>query len=300
MAYELGVGFVLVRKAGKLPADKISIEYELEYGTDSLEIHTDAIEPGQKVLIVDDLLATGGTMAAAAQLVERLVHFASRRAMAIEGLGPAAAALLWEKGLVEDLGDLYGLTREQLAILPRFKDRSIDNLLGAIAESKQQPLHRLLFGLGIRFVGERASRILAGQFLQLDRVAAAGKEELLAVPEIGPKIAAAVTAYFNNPSSHKLIEKFRRHGVNFTEPRSGRGGLPLEGEVFVFTGGLAGFTREEARRQVEERGGRVSSAVSRKTAYLVAGRDPGSKLKRAEELGLPILNEKEFVELLDG
>ncbi|NMA92181.1 MAG: NAD-dependent DNA ligase LigA [Firmicutes bacterium] len=235
-----------------------------------------------------------------AQLVERLVHFASRRAMAIEGLGPAAAALLWEKGLVEDLGDLYGLTREQLAILPRFKDRSIDNLLGAIAESKQQPLHRLLFGLGIRFVGERASRILAGQFLQLDRVAAAGKEELLAVPEIGPKIAAAVTAYFNNPSSHKLIEKFRRHGVNFTEPRSGRGGLPLEGEVFVFTGGLAGFTREEARRQVEERGGRVSSAVSRKTAYLVAGRDPGSKLKRAEELGLPILNEKEFVELLDG
>ena len=220
-----------------------------------------------------------------AQLVERLSStLPPGGPMAIEA-GTAAAALLWEKGLVEDLGDLYGLTREQLAILPRFKDRSIDNLLGAIAESKQQPLHRLLFGLGIRFVGERASRILAGQFLQLDRVAAAGKEELLAVPEIGPKIAAAVTAYFNNPSSHKLIEKFRRHGVNFTEPRSGRGGLPLEGEVFVFTGGLAGFTREEARRQVEEREEGSSGGKPEEPAYLVAGRIREASLREPRSWG---------------
>ncbi len=235
-----------------------------------------------------------------AQVVERLVHFASRRAMDIEGLGPAVAELLWEAGLIEDAADIYALTAEQLKGLPRiFKDKSVTNLLAAIGKSKQQPLHRLLFGLGVRFVGERASRLLAERLLHLEKIAGATPEELLAIPEIGPKIAAAVTAYFRNDSTHRLMEKLCRHGVNFTEPLPDkRDRASFKGKTFVFTGSLSRFTREKARRLVEERGGKVSSTVSKQTAYLVAGRDPGSKLNKATGLNLTILSEQEFIELL--
>ncbi len=233
-----------------------------------------------------------------AQVVERLVHFASRRAMDIEGLGPAVAALLWEARLIDDPADIYALTPEQLQTLPGFADKSIANLLSAIEKSKQQPLHRLLFGLGIRFVGERASRLLAERFLHLEKIAGAAEEELLTVPEIGAKIAATVTAYFSDDFGRRLIEKFSRHGINFTEPVAGEKDLSLEGKIFVFTGTLDRFTREEARQQVEGQGGKVTNSLGRQTDYLVAGRDPGSKLNRAAGLGTTILSEQQFIELL--
>ncbi|HHX86559.1 MAG TPA: NAD-dependent DNA ligase LigA, partial [Firmicutes bacterium] len=224
--------------------------------------------------------------------------FASRRAMDIEGLGPAVAGVLWEAGLIDDLADIYSLTNDKLKALPRFAEKSAANLQAAIENSKQQPLHRLLFGLGIRFVGERASRLLAERFLHLEKIAGATTEELLSVPEIGPKIAAAVTAYFSADSSRRLIEKLHRYGLNFTEPSSGEQNLSLQDQTFVFTGSLNRFTREEARRLVEERGGRVASSISKNTTYLVAGRDPGSKLNKAAGLNLTILHEQEFLELL--
>ncbi len=237
-----------------------------------------------------------------AQLVERIVHFASRRAMDIEGLGPAAAELLWKEKLVHDLADLYYLNAEQLEPLERMAEKSAANLIAAIEKSKGNPLRRLLFGFGIRFVGEKASRLLAERFHTLEKLRGAGMEELTAVPEIGPRIAGAVTGFFQTPGTGLLLERLERAGVNFREPDVGGGGAAvhklLEGKMFVFSGALERFTRDEAGEAIAERGGRVSSAVSRKTDYLVAGDEPGGKLSRARELGVAVIDETAFIELL--
>ncbi|MEW5783821.1 MAG: NAD-dependent DNA ligase LigA [Bacillota bacterium] len=234
-----------------------------------------------------------------AQVVERLVHFASRRAMDIEGLGPAVAELLYKEGLVRDTADLYSLQAAQLEPLERLAEKSAENLVAAVQKSKGNPLRRLLFGLGIRFVGERASRLLAEHFGNLDRLREAGVDDLTAVPEIGPKIAAAVVEFFRAAETGRLLEKLRRAGVNLTEPVSEiAGSRPLAGKTFVFSGGLHEFTRDQAGALVEERGGKVSSAVSVKTSYLVAGDDPGSKLQRAQELGVEVLDEAAFRALI--
>lgn len=236
-----------------------------------------------------------------AQLVERLVHFASRRAMDIEGLGPAVAELLWREGLAGDLADLYDLEASQLSPLDRLAEKSAANLVDAIEKSKSNPLHRLLFGFGIRFVGEKASRLLAEHFQSMARLQQASAEELTAVPEIGPKIAGAVIGFFQAPGTDRLLEKLARAGVNFTEPvaeGAAAGERTLEGKTFVFSGALERFTRDEAAGLVTERGGKVTSAVSRKTTYLVAGDEPGSKLARARELGVNVIDESVFLELL--
>ncbi len=240
-----------------------------------------------------------------AQLVERIVHFASRRAMNIEGLGPAMAELLWEKGLVRDLADLYYL--EPSSILePEIKgvgEKTVFKLKAAIEESKKRPLHCLLFGFGIRFVGERAAGLLAEHFRTLEGLRRASLEQLTAVPEIGPKIAEAMLRFFEAPETASLLEKFAWAGVNLSEPAAAgadAGARPLEGKTFVFSGALEGFTRSEAGALVEERGGRVSSSVSRKTDYLVAGDEPGSKLARARKLGVAVIDQLAFQELLKG
>ncbi len=233
-----------------------------------------------------------------AQLVEKLVHFASRRAMDIEGIGPAVAEMVYNSGLVSDVGDLYYLTAEQLAEMPRMAEKSADNLVSAIAASKENPLRRLLFGLGIRFVGEKAARLLAGRFETMDQLREAKEEELTAVDEIGPKIGEAVRQYFATPETGPVLDKLKRAGVNFTEPKVETASTDLEGKTFVFSGALENYTRDEAKALVEERGGRAGSSISKKTDYLVAGDDPGSKLDKARNLGVKIINESEFRELL--
>lgn len=236
-----------------------------------------------------------------AQMVERIVHFASRRAMDIEGLGPAVAELLWREGLVRELADLYYLDAGQLEPLERMAEKSAANLTAAIEKSKGNPLHRLLFGFGIRFVGEKASRLLAGRFLTLEGLRAAGPAELTAVPEIGPRIAGAVAGFFAAPGTERLLERLERAGVNFSEPHAGGAGdpeRPLEGKTFVFSGALEQLTRGEAGDAVAALGGKVASAVSRKTDYLVAGDAPGGKLTRARELGVRVIDESAFVDLL--
>jgi len=233
-----------------------------------------------------------------AQLVEKLVHFASRRAMDIEGMGPAMAEMVYNSGLVRDVGDLYYLAAAQLSEMPRMAEKSAENLVRAIAKSKENPLRRLLFGLGIRFVGEKAARLLAERFGNLDRLRKAREEDLVKIEEIGPKIGEAVVQFFHTPETSPVLEKLREAGVNFKEPEVVSTSDLLAGKTFVFSGSLDRYTRDEAAAAVEEKGGRVSSSISRKTDYLVAGEDPGSKLEKAQQLGVNVIDENEFSELL--
>ncbi len=233
-----------------------------------------------------------------AQLVEKLVHFASRRAMDIEGMGPAMAEMVYKSGLVRDVGDLYYLTAAQLIEMPRMAEKSAENLVRAIVNSKDNPLRRLLFGLGVRFVGEKAARLLAERFGNLDYLRAAKEEDLVKIEEIGPKIGEAVLRFFNTPETSPVIEKLRKAGVNLKEPGIEAISDVLAGKTFVFSGSLSRYTRDEAAAAVEEKGGRISSSISKKTDYLVAGEDPGSKLEKAQQLGVNVIDENEFKDLI--
>ncbi len=237
-----------------------------------------------------------------AQVVERIIHFASRSAMDIAGLGEALAAQLYETGLVRDVGDLYSLRKSDLVNLERMGEKSAENLLAALEKSKENPLHRLLFGLSIRFVGERVARIIAAHFNHLQAVAAASCEELLLLEEIGPKIAASVTEFFKQPETGAVLRKLEEAGVNFFEHRpevAGEEGESLRDRVFVLTGTLQNFTRAEIKEIIEAKGGRVAGSVSRNTDYLLSGDNPGSKLQKAEEWGVKVITESEFQKMAD-
>lgn len=232
-----------------------------------------------------------------AQAMERLVHFASRGAMDIEHLGERTAAALLDLGLVEDVGDLFRLDAKDLAKLPGFKDRSIENLLAAIAAAKDRPIDRLLLGLGIRHVGADAARRLADAFGSIEAIAHASEEELLAVEGIGPVIAAAAREHFARADAKKLLAKLKRHGVQLTEERKAASG-PLSGKTFVLTGALATMTREEAKARIRAAGGRTAESVSAKCDYVVAGDKAGSKLDRAGKLGVPVIDEEALRRML--
>ena len=258
-----------------------------------------------------------------ARLKAGLKQFASRRAMRIEGLGEALIdqliserTLKDKKGetlvdaqgepmklppLVKDFADLYHLEekRDELIALERFGEKSADNLLQQIAESRNNDLARLIYGLGIRHVGERTAQILAGEFASLDEVMNASEERLASVFEIGPVVAAAIAEWFREARNREVIERLKEAGVN-TERKQQRTSTNrhLEGKQFVLTGRLSRFTRDEAKQMIEQHGGRVTSAVTKKTDFLVAGEDPGSKLDRANELGVNILDEQALVDLL--
>jgi DNA ligase (NAD+) len=237
---------------------------------------------------------TGG-LACPAQVLEGIIHFASRGAMDIQGLGPAIVAQLLEAGLIHDAADLYYLKKEDLLPLERFAEQSAANLLAAIAASKEQPLERLLFALGIRHVGERAARVLAGHFGTLERLAAAPVEELTALPDIGPRIAESIREFFAEPRNLAVLEKLKKAGVRMqAEAREAEApdkpAGPLAGKTFVITGTLPGITRQEAEELITSAGGRVSGSVSKKTDYVVAGEKPGSKYDRARELEVPVID----------
>lgn len=234
-----------------------------------------------------------------ARLFESILHFASRGAMDIEGLGPATIRELMDKGYVRSVEDIYYLEEEQLYNLTGFKDKAVSNLMNAIRESKERPLSRLLFALGIRHVGSHLAEVLARRYLRMEELARAGEEELLTIAEVGPTVAESVRAFFEEPRNLELIRRLRQAGVNMEE-KVEEGPRHLEGLTFVLTGALSSMTREEAREAIEARGGRVSSGVSRKTDYVVAGTDPGSKYEKARELGVRIIVEEEFLSLLEG
>ncbi|MGH9002686.1 MAG: NAD-dependent DNA ligase LigA, partial [Acidimicrobiia bacterium] len=242
-----------------------------------------------------------------AQRVQRLYHFASRGAMDIEGLGEKLATALCEQDLVTDVADIYSLSRDTFLAMERFADKSADNLLSAIEASKSRPLAKLLVGLGVRHVGPTAAVALAADLGHMDAIAAASVEELVAVEGIGPIIAESVQRFFAAERNRQVVDKLRAAGVNLEGPKraaraegEGGGELPLAGLTFVLTGTLAGMTRDEAQAAIEAAGGKVSGSVSKKTAYVVAGDGPGSKLDKARTLGVPVLDEDGLRALLEG
>ena len=236
-----------------------------------------------------------------AQVKRSIEHFASRGAMDIEGLGPALVEQLVERGLVEDYGDLYGLAAAELSGLDRMGEKSAANLVAALEASKRRPFARVLFALGIRHVGARVAQILAEHFRSMDAIMKASEEELASVEEVGPVIAASVRAFLSSPRNRRVLEKLRRAGVTM---RGGRAPTArrtrLAGKTVVLTGALATMTREEAKEAVSAAGGRVVSSVSSKTDLVVVGRDPGSKYRKAKELGIATIDEEEFRKLLGG
>lgn len=238
-------------------------------------------------------------IACPAQTFRQILHFASRDAMNIEGLGEALVQALLDEGLIRDAADLYTLRKEQLVQLERMGPKSAENLLNAIERSKQNPLHRLIFALGIRNVGERAARVLAERFGSIDALARATEEELTAIEGIGPTIAQNVVAYFQSPRNQELLAKLRAAGVRMAEepkPQEAEGPKPLAGMTVVVTGTLQSWSRKEIEELIERLGGRAAGSVSRKTSFVLVGESPGSKLEKARELGVPILTEQEFKE----
>ena len=232
-----------------------------------------------------------------AQILGRVVHFASRGGMDIEHLGEKTAALLIEKGFVSDPADVYFLTADDLAQLPGFKELSIRNLLEAIAQAKDRPLSRLIYALGIRHVGGTVAERLALAFPSLDALSKASAEEIAAVPGVGPVIGNSVHEFFRRPATKELIAKLKRAGVNLAGPTAERKG-PLSGQSFVITGTLASMSRSEAEERLKSLGATVQSSVSKNTDALVVGEKPGSKLDKAKKLGTRLLDEKAFLDLL--
>jgi DNA ligase (NAD+) len=235
-----------------------------------------------------------------AQLKESLLHFGSRGAMDIEHLGEAVVEQVVERGLVHDFADLYRLTVAQVAKLDRLAEKSAANLVNAIAGSRTRGLARVLYALGIRFVGERAARLLADHFGSIDRVASATTEEISEIHGIGPRIAESVRLFFDQPANQKAVEHLREVGVVLEEAARPDGPKPLAGKTFVLTGALGGMSRDEAKTRIARLGGRVSSSVSRKTDYVVAGAEAGGKLDDARRLGVAILDEAAFLDLTEA
>ncbi|MCL4523639.1 MAG: NAD-dependent DNA ligase LigA, partial [Acidobacteria bacterium] len=236
--------------------------------------------------------------ACSAKRKESLLHFAGRHAMNIDGLGEKIVDQLVDSGMVKDVADLYHLKLEPLAELERMAEKSAQNLLDEIEASKKLSLSRLIYALGIRFVGERTGQLLAEHFGSLDALKDASEEQLIEVPEVGPKVAASIAEFFSESANKKLVKRLVEAGLNVKEERKAPKSTRLAGKTFVFTGELSEYSREQAGELVTSHGGKVTSSVSKKTDYVVVGTEPGSKYDKAKSLGVAILDEAAFEKLL--
>ena len=236
-------------------------------------------------------------LACPAQVKERLVHFAGRAAMDIEGLGPAVVELLVDDGLVANPADLYDLKAESITKLKKSGGKWAENLIEGIRKSKERPLHRLLNGLGIRNVGSHTAEVLASHFKSLDRLKEAPLEGLKAVDEVGEIVAKSICDFFDTKENQRLVQRLEEHGLTLNAEQTAAGPRPLEGKTVVVTGTLANYSRESIKERIKELGGRASSSVSSKTDYVLAGGDPGSKVAKAQKLGVAVISEDEFEKL---
>ena len=291
---------VLVRKAGEIIPEVLSVEMEKRpEGAEPYRFPQSCPVCGAPVEREEDgahIRCTGAECPA--QLLRNLAHFASRDAMDIDGLGIAVVENLVSAGLVKTPGDLYFLDAGKVAELDRMGKRSAQKLLEAIERSKSQDLSRLLFAFGIRQVGQKAGKVLAARFRTLEALQSATLEELTGVDDIGAVTAQSLLDWFASPQSQHLIARLREAGVNMEAEEQG-GDQRFAGMTFVLTGSLERFTRDEASKMIEDRGGKAASSVSKKTSYVVAGAAAGSKLRKAQELGVPVLTEEEFLALMD-
>ncbi|HAX18010.1 MAG TPA: hypothetical protein DCY00_05395 [Actinobacteria bacterium] len=294
--------FVLVHKAGDVIPEIIRPLKEKRNGSE-----IEFVMPLKCPVCGSDALRPEGeavrrctSLACPAVQYEAIVHFASKAGMDIEGLGPAIVDKLLQKGLIKDAADIYYLKYEDIYGLENFKEKSTKNLLESINKSKSKPLSRLLYAMGIRFVGSHIAEVLSDNYSTLDELMNAGFEELSSIFEIGPRIAQSVVTFFEQSQNRHVIEKLRNAGVNF---RSERKSLEInknfEGKNFVLTGKLESFSRQEAKEIIERSGGKVTSAISRNTDYVLVGTDPGSKLEEAARLNIIQLSEEDFRKMIN-
>ena len=292
---------VIVHKAGDIIPEVLEVVKEERTGSETpFKMPERCPECGSGVVRAEGEAAVRCLYSSCpARYREGLIHFVSRGAMDIAGLGPAVIGQLMSAGLVRSPADLYRLKKEDLVPLERMGEKSAQNLVDAIAKSRQNPLHRLIFALGVRHVGERAGKILAERFGSMEKIMEARLEDLVNIPEIGPRIAGSITDFFADPQSRGLVEELSGLGLLMeAEARKKEDGAgAFHGKTVVLTGGLGQFTRQEAQELVEKLGGRVSSSVSKKTDLVVAGEDPGSKYEKAVKLGIQIIDEEEFIRL---
>jgi DNA ligase (NAD+) len=293
---------VIVRRAGEVIPEVVRVLTEKRTGDERqfempqvCPICGSPVErrPGEAVA-----RCTGGATCPA-QVLERLIHFAARGGVNMEGVGPRLLQQLLDRGLIEDPADLYRLSKDQVLALDRMADKSAENVIAAIDGARRPPLERLVYGLGIRHVGEHVAELLAARFKILESLAAASADEIKAVPGIGPTIADSVAAFFAKDESQALVRKLRQVGVEPAPPEASVAG-PLAGRSFVFTGTLQAMSRRDAAARVEALGGSVTETVNKHTDYVVTGAEPGSKLARAQKAGVRVLDEGEFLRLLEA
>lgn len=295
---------VVVKKAGDIIPEVVEVLVERRTGDERIfQMPTACPACSSQLQRLDDEVALRCLNSSCpAQIREGLIHFVSRGAMNIEGLGEKVIALLFDNGLIRNVADLYDLEKSQLTPLERMGQKSVDNLLNAIEKSKQNSLERLLFGLGIRFVGMKGARILAQHFRSMDRLMKAEREDLIALEEIGPKMAESVVAFFDQPENQQMIRRLAQAGVNMEF----RGTVPsvsnhsLAGKTVVLTGTLRQFTRKEVAEKLERLGAHVTNQVSKKTDLVIAGDRAGSKLKKARDLAIEIWDEETFLRELSS
>jgi DNA ligase (NAD+) len=290
---------VFVRRAGDVIPEITKVVTSVRTGEERPYVFPSQCPVCGSATLMDEdgaiLRCTG--LACPAQLLGHLRHFASRGGMDIEGLGEKLCAQLVGSGLVKRQADLYRLSVETLSALERMGDKSAENLVAALERSRHPPLRRFLYALGIRHVGEATARTLAEAFPDVRKLYEASEEALMRVKDVGPEMARAISAFFHDAQNRENIEALLAAGVQ-PEPPTERAGGPFTGKTVVLTGTLAGMSREQAKEEVERRGGKVSGSVSRKTDFVVAGADAGSKLKKAQELGVRVLEEAGFLDLL--
>ncbi len=293
---------VVIHKAGDIIPEVLEVLKEKRSGTEqAYRIPDRCPECRSEVVRFTGEVALRCTNASCpARLREGIIHFVSRDAMNIDGLGPAVVAQLLANGLIRDAADLYYLKPENLVQLERMGEKSAQNLLEALEKSKANSLAQFIFALGIRHVGSRAGKLLAQHFGSMDKLMTASQEELQNIPEIGPKMAESIVGFFHQEENRELVKRLKQAGVDPQESAITSGDLPFAGLNFVLTGTLTRFARKEAEEMIEQLGGKTSGSVSKKTSYVVVGENAGSKYDKAVQLDIPILDEQQFLDLVES
>ena len=289
--------WVRVERGGDVIPKVVEVDEDHPRGKDDIDVPEKCPVCGTKVMRSEGEVDYRCVNAnCPAKLQGTILHFASRGVMNIDGMGDALVTQLTGRGLVKNVADIYQLTKPDLLSLERMGDKSAQNILDEIEDSKKLPLDRVIYGLGIRFVGERTAQFLAEHFGSMEALEQASVEELQNVDEVGPRIAESIAEFFSIPANRKLVERLREAKLTLTGKKKQRG-TKLAGKTFVLTGTLPRFTRDEAKKMIEDAGGKVTGSVSKKTDYVVAGSDAGSKLDKARELGVAVIDEKQMEEL---